>query len=285
MDDARYGPIELPTRAWALDDVRAALTSRDVSAILRAAQQHAGVTQSRLAIATGLGQGRTNEIVNGRRTVVRLDVFERIADGLTMPDHARALLGLAPRRAAEAPAVTGHAEIATVYPSQADVAREMRQRAATASAVDILAVRVLGLVALNDSLLRGPLTGRDTPVDVRVLLLDPDAPSAVVRAEEITESVESFAAGTRLSLARLAELYTHPRVRLEVRLYDELPTWRMVAFDDVLFLSAFSAAHEGHRSGGYKLTASEDGVLHAGFRRQYDDMWRRARRPGKGHDW
>ncbi|MFI0451946.1 helix-turn-helix domain-containing protein [Actinomadura sp. 6N118] len=100
MDDAKYGPVELPTRAWALDEVRAALAARDTTAILRAAQQHAGVSQTRLAIATGLGQGRFNEIFNGKRTVTRLDVFERIADGLTMPrPRARpARLGAPPRR-------------------------------------------------------------------------------------------------------------------------------------------------------------------------------------------
>ncbi|MFI0451945.1 hypothetical protein [Actinomadura sp. 6N118] len=105
------------------------------------------------------------------------------------------------------------------------------------------------------------------------------SPSAFIRAEEIAESPDSFRAGIRLSLARLAELHGHAYVQLEVRLYDELPTWRMIAFDDVLYLSAFGASHEGHRSGMYKLTAATDGVLHAGFRRQYDDMWRRARRP------
>ncbi|XVQ11205.1 hypothetical protein ACQP1W_01130 [Spirillospora sp. CA-255316] len=197
-----------------------------------------------------------------------------------MPDAARALLGLAPRRS-EAGALAGHAEIANVYSSQADVARELREHAGTAEALDILAVRVLGLVAMNDSLLRGPLTTRETPVHVRVLLLDPDAPAAAIRAEEIAESVESFTAGIRLSPARLAELDGHPWVRLQVRLYDDLPTWRMLSFDGTLYLSAFAAAHEGHRSGVYKLTAAADGVLHAAFRRHYDDVWRRARRPGR----
>ncbi|WP_438487469.1 hypothetical protein [Streptomyces sp. S186] len=37
-----------------------------------------------------------NEIINGRREITRLDVFERVATGLNMPDDARHLLGLAP---------------------------------------------------------------------------------------------------------------------------------------------------------------------------------------------
>jgi hypothetical protein len=43
-------------------------------------------------------------------------------------------------------------------------------------------VRALGLITLNDSLLRGQLSIRTKPVRVRVLLLDPESPSAVVRS-------------------------------------------------------------------------------------------------------
>jgi len=60
----------------------------------------------------------------------------------------------------------------------------------------------------------------------RVLLLDPECPSAAVRAAEIGESLHSFKAGIRLSLARLAEFADHPFVRLETAVYPELPTWR-----------------------------------------------------------
>ena len=39
---------------------------------------------------------------------------------------------------------------------------------------------------------------------MRVLLLDPDSPAAAIRAAEIGESPDSFGAGIRLALARLA---------------------------------------------------------------------------------
>jgi hypothetical protein len=53
----------------------------------------------------------------------------------------------------------------------------------------------------------------------------------------------------------------------------------MLRFDDTLYLSAFGVSSEGHRSGMYKLVAGINGVLHAGFLRQYDDAWQRARHP------
>ena len=104
--------------------------------------------------------------------------------------------------------------------------------------------------------------------------------AAAIRAAEIGESAESFTAGIHLALARLAEFRDHPHVRMQTAMYSSLPTWRMLVFDGILYLSAFAASAEGHRSGMYKLTAAGDGVLHAGFLRQFDDMWRQARHPG-----
>lgn len=56
-----------------------------------------------LATAIGLGQGRLNELISDKSEVVGLDLFERIADGLNMPDAARMMLGLAPAIARQAP--------------------------------------------------------------------------------------------------------------------------------------------------------------------------------------
>jgi transcriptional regulator with XRE-family HTH domain len=271
----RYGPVSMPDREWRKPEIRHALRDRDAGNLLSLVQKHAGVSQARLATATGIGQGRLNEIINGHRQVARLDVLERIAGGLAMPDDARVLFGLAP---VHAETLTGHAEISRVFTVQAEANAELRDQAGSAARIDVLAVRALGLIALNDSLLRGPLAARDTAVDVRVLLLDPDSPAAAIRAGEIGESPGSFGAGIRLALARLAEFAGHPVVRLRTALYGSLPTWRMLVFDGTLYLSAFASSSEGHRSGMYKLTAAGDGVLHAGFLRQFDDMWRQARR-------
>jgi transcriptional regulator with XRE-family HTH domain len=185
-----------------------------------------------------------------------------------------------PRRDAATASDLIRMEISAVYPSQADASREIREHAATAARVDVLAVRGLGLLGLNDSELRGPLTDREVPVHVRVLLLDPDSPAVAVRAAETGESPESFGAGIKMSLARLTELQDHPVVKLEAAVYSSLPVWRMLAFDSTLFLSAFTQRAEGARSGMYKLTAVSDSVLHAGMTRQFEDMWRCARPAG-----
>jgi hypothetical protein len=277
VTDSLFGPVEIPVPAWRQADLCQALQRRDVREILRLVQRYGGISQVRLASATGIAQGRMNEIVNGRRQVSALEVFERIADGLAMPDEARILLGLAPAGAAVRAAFAGHAEIAQVFACQADAEAELRALAGTAGALDLLAVRALGLMGLNDSLLRRPLAERSGHVRVRVLLLDPDAPAAEARAREIGERPDGFAAGVRLAVTRLAEVADFPFVDLQVALYQDLPVWRVIRFDDTLYLSAFRDWSEGHRSGMYKLTAAANGVLHGGFVRHFDDVWQRAR--------
>jgi hypothetical protein len=277
VNSAGFGPLEIPAQAWRQEDLCRALEVRDVAKILRLIQRYGGVSQVRLASATGMGQGRVNEIINGHRQVTGLDVFERIADGVSMPDEARVLMGLAPASAAARRAFAGHAEIAQVFARQADAEDELYAGAQTAGVLDLLAVRALGLIGLTDSLLRGPLTARADQVRVRVLLLNPDSAAASARASEIGESAEAFTAGIRLCISRLAELADHPPVDLQVALYSDLPTWRIIRLDDVLYLSAFGEWSEGHRSGMYKLTAAANGVLHAGFVRHFEDVWQQSR--------
>ncbi|WP_433501513.1 helix-turn-helix domain-containing protein [Sphaerimonospora sp. CA-214678] len=55
-----------------------------------------GASQTRISTATGISQGRISELMRGQRQVSDLEVFERVATGLGLPDHARMLLGLAP---------------------------------------------------------------------------------------------------------------------------------------------------------------------------------------------
>jgi transcriptional regulator with XRE-family HTH domain len=278
VNGSGFGPLEIPASAWQKDDLCRALEARDMAEILRLIQRYSGVSQVRLANAAGMGQGRVNEIINGHRQVAGLDVFERIANGVSMPDEARVLMGLAPATAAARRAFAGHAEIAQVFERQADAEAELRAATSTAGVLDLLAVRALGLIGLTDSLLRGPLASRADHVRVRVLLLDPDSPAAAARASEIGESADAFTAGIRLCMTRLSEFGDYPTVDLQLAVYADLPTWRIIRLDDILYLSAFGQWSEGHRSGMYKLSAAANGVLHAGFVRHFEDIWQRSRR-------
>lgn len=98
MSGHSWERIVIPAWAWERKEAERLLRGREIAGLLRLAQTH-GASQTRIASATGIAQGRVSEILNGRRTVSSLQLIERIADGLSMPDRSRALLGLAPRQA------------------------------------------------------------------------------------------------------------------------------------------------------------------------------------------
>lgn len=114
---------------------------------------------------------------------------------------------------------------------------------------------------------------------VRALLLDPESPAAHRRAQEIGESLNSFAGGVHLSVARLTELAEHTGVTVEVYLYGLLPTWRVISLDGTMFISAFGEDSEVRTSPMYKITTSAyRGALHRGFRRFVGELRRTSRR-------
>lgn len=269
-------PIHIPDWAWKRPETREHLCGRDIGALFRLAQR-CGASQARIAAASGLAQARVSEIINGRRGVTDLAVYERIADGLHMPDDARMMMGLAPRQPDDAPINALSGEIGRVHPNQAPVAAEIRRRAGLAAELDVLAVRALGILGMNDSLLRPALLGRDAPLKLRVLLVDPESTAAAARAGEIGESVESFTAGVHLALGRLREMAAaNSALHVEVALYSRLPIWRIIRLDSVLYVSAFTADWEGHESVVYEIPATPTGAFWAGFRRQFDDLWANA---------
>ncbi|WP_330330337.1 helix-turn-helix domain-containing protein [Streptomyces sp. NBC_00536] len=265
-------PTSLPDWAWERADVREALRARDIGAVFRHVQQYSGASQARIAAAVGMTQARVNEIINRRREVSRLDVYERIADGLNMPDDARHLLGLAASREKRSGGaafdLAAFPEVVRVYSAQAAARAEIQQQTRAAKELDILAVRGLGLIGLNDSMLRAHLGRPDGRLRVRVLLLDPEGPALAQRAAEIGESAESLAGGVRLSEARLRELADVCDV--EAYRYGMLPTWRIIRTDSTMFVGAFDAGWEGHESATYKVMETPHGPLYRGFRRMFE---------------
>ncbi|MEU9250967.1 helix-turn-helix transcriptional regulator [Streptomyces sp. NPDC048270] len=273
-------PTSLPDWAWERADVRQALRARDVGAVFRCVQQYGGASQARIAAAVGMTQARVNEIINRRREVSRLDVYERIADGLNMPDDARHLLGLAAgrerRSGGAAFDLAAFPEVVRVYSAQASARAEIQQQVRGAAELDILAVRGLGLIGLNDSMLRAHLGRQGGGLRVRVLLLDPEAPTLALRAAEIGESAESLASGVRLAEVRLRELAGI--CDIEVYRYGMLPTWRLIRADSTMFVGAFDAGWEGHEPATYKVMETPHGPLFRGFRRMFEAIVRDAAR-------
>ncbi|EGX55321.1 helix-turn-helix domain-containing protein [Streptomyces zinciresistens K42] len=144
------------------------------------------------------------------------------------------------------------------------------EQARAATELDVLAVRGLGLIGLNDSLLRAclPREQGGKGLRIRFALLDPDSEALARRAAEIGESAESLASGVRLTEARLRELADAGDIG--VWRYRMLPTWRLVRTDGTMFVSVFDAGWEGHESALYKVMETPHGPLYRGFRRMFE---------------
>ena len=80
--DARQSHA-VPADAWEQPEMRAALASREISAVYRLLRKH-GVSQRQIAAMTGQSQSEVSEILKGRQ-VMAYDVLTRIADGLGDP--------------------------------------------------------------------------------------------------------------------------------------------------------------------------------------------------------
>ena len=137
MPPSAFDPPSIPPAFWERPDVCQALRKRDMGALFRLLCQYTGLSQMRIATAVGLGQGRISEIINGVRNIRDAKVFERIADGLDMPDHARILLGLSPRQ------ITARTRPRSITPARPGQDTELLRQITAARSIDGTVVRVL----------------------------------------------------------------------------------------------------------------------------------------------
>ncbi|MEV7012936.1 XRE family transcriptional regulator [Streptosporangium sp. NPDC051022] len=135
MDKRAFDAIDIPAWVWDRDETCQTLKNRDVSGLFNLAAKYSGASQVRISTATGISQGRISQIIRKQRYITDLEVYERIATGLGLPDHARMLLGLAPLDIASP---TGNQD-----DSHREQAEELAARLEAAAAVDSTMVMIL----------------------------------------------------------------------------------------------------------------------------------------------
>jgi len=118
--------VVIPPSLWDRPEVRRAISVRDLGSVFLAVRKYTGLSQTEVGeLLGGVAQSEVSNIERGRRRVAELDLFERAADGLRMPDQIRLRLGLAPARPQierpSAGAVGGntHANVALLAPLRA----------------------------------------------------------------------------------------------------------------------------------------------------------------------
>ncbi|WP_067179909.1 hypothetical protein [Microtetraspora niveoalba] len=145
MHGNAFEPIQIPARVWDRDESREILKNRDIPGLFNLAVKYAGASQTRISAATGIAQGRVSQHMRGQRQVTDLEVYERIAAGLSLPDHARMLLGLAPRDIASPTGDHGD--------EHQEQTEELTARIAAAAAIDPTMVMILNADTNNLRLL------------------------------------------------------------------------------------------------------------------------------------
>ena len=83
-----------PPGLWERAEMRAALSQRDMGAVIRIFRRWTGASQTDISVLTGVPQPDVSDLERGTRHVTAMALFERFADGLGIP---RPLLGLAER--------------------------------------------------------------------------------------------------------------------------------------------------------------------------------------------
>jgi hypothetical protein len=92
-------PLRVPAQFWQRPEVTESLDARDIGWLFRLLRRYCGASQTRIGTAVGMTQSTVSLIAARGKPVIALAVFERVADGLEMPDEARMRLGLAPKEA------------------------------------------------------------------------------------------------------------------------------------------------------------------------------------------
>ena len=137
MRASAFDPPSIPAAFWERPEVCQALRKRDMGALFTLIHEHTGLSQTRIGTAVGLGQGRISEVVNGIRGIRYAHVFERIADGLDMPDHARIMLGLPPRQ------IRASGSRRSITPARPGQDSDLLRQITAARSIDATVVRVL----------------------------------------------------------------------------------------------------------------------------------------------
>lgn len=213
---------QTPPGLWDRPEMTDALSRRDIGGVFKVYRQWTGATQTQIAAVCGLPQSHVSDIMNGRRQVTSLEIFERIADGISIP---RGRIGLAerpgsvpePRSEPGAPAADVPSEIVRVYPSRAAVPGDLWRTlfAGARHQVDVLVIAGLflpdGHADFTTVLRRKGAEG----VTIRYALGDPESPAVALRGDE--EGIgDGLAARTRITLTYLASLRDAPGIELRL---------------------------------------------------------------------
>ena len=165
-------------------------------------------------------------------------------------------------------------EIHSMYQSQHESNKDIVDLVKQANEIDILTIRGLGIIGLNDAMLRKPIRSiGEKAIKIRVIMLSPSSNFVHERANEIGESYEVYkkALDLGINLVKTFKNETHHDVK--IFLYDKRPCWRIIRIDNWYFVSVFDEHTEGHQANVYRIDGTKNGTLGKALKRHLEIMF------------
>jgi hypothetical protein len=117
------------------------------------------------------------------------------------------------------------------------------------------------------------LEKRAKKITIKVLVLSPESNHITDElAEEMSQhSAKAIRRKMEIVLDSLKSLAVEDK-NFEVRCYDETPNFKLLLFDDVMFVSAFTEPKNDHNAKMLRITR-EGTPLFVGLEKHFDDLW------------
>src|SRR5579863_1589956 len=158
-----------------------------------------------------------------------------------------------------------------VFQNQKACEEEIKAAALEAKKVKILTIRGDKYFSGSTSLLYELCTSQRTDFTLQVLLLSPDAERPNNQSAAELHYTAFKIARMRLVQEHL-EIYRLNNKKIEVRYYTEEPNFKVLVFDDILFVSAFVTTKNDQNATMFKMSKAGN-PLFIGFERLFDEWW------------
>jgi hypothetical protein len=166
-----------------------------------------------------------------------------------------------------------------VYQNQEKCEAEIRDAFHRAKRAKILTIRGENYFLSKKSLLRDiSLNKRGDAFSIRVLVLVPESLHITEKlASSLGHSVDYIRRKMSITLSNLTHM-TEQNPNIQVKCYNETPNFKLLLFDDVMFVSVYIRAKNDLNTPMLRI-AREQIVLFTGFEKEFDDLWERAVTP------
>lgn len=161
------------------------------------------------------------------------------------------------------------------FPNQEACERYLRDEFRNARKVKILTIRGEKYFGDRWSLFYEQYEKRIKNFSIKVLVLSPESRHITDElAREMGQHSAEVIKGKMHIVLDILRRFANENKNFEVRCYDETPNFKILIFDDVMFVSAFTEPKNDHNAKMLRITRDAN-PLFRGIERYFDEVWER----------